>query len=248
MLQPLRGQVVADYLASKADEPEWIVTGLVPADGLISLLARPKTGKSILAAQLLDSLASGTSFLDHRVVRPRRCLYVQLDCTPTEWRKQLRQLGGESWRWTTLDLDEQPRYCLDDADQRKRLHEYIAAGGFDYVVWDALEKLTKADLNPVEGMRQALDRLAEIWRGPRLLIHHPRKPSGDSIDRPSDAGAGSHYLGGEAAGTWVLTKNPTDHLKGTLSVEGRYMDKTYHLRREPGTYLWLPAPTASSPW
>ena len=233
----LRARSVEDYLAEKPNEPEWLIDGLLPRGGLTVVLAKPKTGKSILAAQVAGALGLGGMILGRGVFERRRVLYVQLDAPDTDWKKQLRQTRLRGF--DTIDFYDLPRFFLDSESRRAELRAYIKAQGYDYVIWDALEKLTKADLNTVPGMQIVMERLQSTFPGPRMLIHHPRKPSGDSVDNLVDAGSGSHYLSGEASAIWLLRK--TAKLTGTLQLGGRYLDETWKLEREPETYLWVQA-------
>lgn len=246
MQRPLRARSFEEYLASAPPEEDWLIEELLPGGGLHVLLAKPKTGKSILAAQVSEALKRGTAVLNRRVVRPMRVLYVQLDATPKDWRKQARQLGLAVS--DTLDVEDVPRFFLDSLGERQRLAAFIKAEGYEYVIWDALEKLTQADLNPVVGMQVALTRLQSVWGGPRLVIHHPRKPSGDAADSVVDAASGSHYLTGEASAIWLL--NRTGKFTGNLQLRGRYLDDKLELGRDEKTYAWKiassrPAPAAT---
>ncbi len=249
----LRARSVEEYLAERPNEPEWLIDGMVPRGGLTAVLAKPKTGKSILAAQVANSLGRGLPLLGRLVVEPRRVLYVQLDAPPEDWRKMLRQTGLRGF--DTLDFYDVPRHFLDSATRVAEVKAYVAARGYTYVIWDALEKLTTMDLNPVLGMQTALTRLQTIWPGPRMVIHHPRKGNGETVDSIVDAGAGSHYLAGEASALWGLSSR--GRTKGTLVLGGRFLEEKRDLGRdgcpEPGppcadkskcphTYLWTPTP------
>ena len=242
-MKPLKARSFKEYVASKAATHDWLIPDLLPSEGLFLLAAKPKTGKSILAAQVVESLATGLPVLGRLPTRPCKPLYVQLDAPPNDWRKQIRQLGFESG--DTLDMDDVPRFFLDTQAERNQLTAYIKAEGFDFVVWDSLEKLTMMDLNQTVAMRMTLERLRGVFPGPRLVVHHPRKPNGDATDSIVDAAAGSHYLAGEASALWGLHRK--DKLSGRIELRGRWLDAVEQLERDPQTFTWHPATPKPEP-
>lgn len=232
----------AEYVASAPQEPPWIIDRLLPVAGLTVLVAAPKTGKSILSAQVAEALTTGRALLGHTVVQARKVLYVQLDAPPVEWAKQIEALGLLEAH--TTDIQEIPRFFLDELRTRQIAQKIIREGGYDYVIWDALEKLTARDLNETPNMQFALTRLGECWGGPRLVIHHPRKPSGDrATDSIVHAGSGSKYLSGEASMLWQLSWNAAKG-EGKLQTLGRLdKEREIGLSRHATTGLWLPGVT-----
>jgi len=61
---PLTLQEVADL-----PPPEWLIVGLVPADGLVVLYGEPAAGKSFLALDWGLSVATGLAWLGHEVMQ-----------------------------------------------------------------------------------------------------------------------------------------------------------------------------------
>lgn len=219
----------------------WLVDELLPGDGWTLLVAKPKTGKSLLAMQLAAALSRGGAFLGIPVEQ-RRVAYVQLDAPVGDWQAQVRLLPKEYREGPlTLDRRDLPLKLLDtnNVGIQSQLREVLKKAEVQLVIWDALEKLTSLDLNKKEGCQPALERLRSIFPGPAVVIHHPRKPSGESADALVDSASGNHYLTADASAIWGLVKQPGG--KGRLQVLTRATDVKVDLQREPKTGLWLPA-------
>lgn len=230
-----------DFAELALPRPRWLVEDLLPGDGWTLLVAKAKTGKSLLAMQLAAALHAGGMFLGTPVAALTKVLYIQLDAPPNDWQEQVRRLQAGKRGWATYTTEQIPLYVLDGQYQhlQVQLRERIKAGGYGLVIWDALEKLTRQDTNKKEGCQILLDRMKAVNPGPNLVIHHPRKPHGETSDGLVDAASGNHYLTADASAIWGLQK--TAPTKGVLQVVTRASDVKLQLEREPKTYLWLPS-------
>jgi ribosome biogenesis GTPase A len=77
---------------------QWLVDGLLPADGYSAVIGKPKAGKSTLIRQLIAAIVKSEPFLDRSVNIPTgtgRVLYIHLDRKdkPARVAKELRHLG-----------------------------------------------------------------------------------------------------------------------------------------------------------
>jgi RecA-family ATPase len=234
-----------DFAEEALPHPRWIVDRLLPGDGWTLLVARPKTGKSLLALMLAGALQGGT-FLGRHVVEPGKVLYVQVDAPAGDWQEQVRLLPEGRREWDTYTRQHLPMYALDPANAtlQAQLRDRIAKGSYRLVILDALEKLTKQDINTKEGCQGFIERLRIVSPGPTLVIHHPRKPHGDNADNVIDSAAGHHYLTGDASAIWGLAKNEGG---GVLKVQTRGTeDQSISLRRL-ASGLWELAPDKPKP-
>jgi len=85
--------MTADELLTKGwPEPVWLVPGLLPV-GLTILGGKPKVGKSWLALQLAQAIATGGMFLGIRVVQAL-VLYLALEDSP---RRLSSRMKLQSW-------------------------------------------------------------------------------------------------------------------------------------------------------
>jgi hypothetical protein len=198
--------------------------------------APPKTGKSMFSAQLVDALDLNQPFLAWTPKRAWKCLYIQIDAPPGDWHHQLDQLGLTSAH--TLDRADLGLFFLDDPQRRLALRDVIKDGGFEFVVWDAAEKLSCVDLNKKEGCQLLLRYLHETWAGPFGLVHHPRKLADGSSWRNVDEIAGHHYLAADASSILTLRGKGRS---GRLNVLGRRAESRWTIDRDPKTYAWVNA-------
>ena len=235
-----------DFAEAVLPLPRWIVPKLLPGEGWTLLVAKPKTGKSLLAMQLAAALASGSTFVGREVSTPGRVLYVQLDAPAGDWQEQVRRLPPGARAWDTYTRQELPLYVLDAANSavQVQLRDRIKAASYTLVIWDALEKLTRQDINTKEGCQLVLDRLRFVSPGANLVVHHPRKQNGDYQDALVDSAAGNHYLTGDASAVWGLSKTGN---RGVLKAITRASDETVDLERDPQSFLWLPAKDRPKP-
>lgn len=235
----MQPKTFAEYCAGTPELGTWILPSFIPADGWSLLQAPPKTGKSIMAAQIADALASGTKFLNWTPIKPWRVVYIQADAPPGDWHGQLTQLGFHNSTALTIDRAALGLFCLDNLKVRLDLKATLFTLKAEFVIWDALEKLSRADLNEKEGCQKTLALLEEVYKGPRLVIHHPRKMKEGGAWTNVDEVAGNHYLAGDASSIISVKKNGP--LEGWMKITGRLMDSLWKMTRDPGDYRWLTA-------
>jgi len=242
-------QSFQQYVNTPLPHLPWIIPGLIPADGWTLLQAPPKTGKSIFAIQVADSLTRGQHFLawgnglpfhgDHYTYAT--VVYIQADEPPGDWHQQLAQLGmyTSSPNALTIDRASTGLFVMDDPLKRHKLKALLAPLKPHLVIWDSLEKLTMQDLNTKEGCQRILKVIEEVWGGPRLVIHHPRKMKEGSFWGNLDEVAGNHYLSADASS--ILTLRKTGSLSGRLRILGRMADSEWDLVRSSKDYRWTKA-------
>ena len=70
-------------MRKETTKKDFIVDNLMKSKGLYCLVARPKVGKSLLALQLANSIATGTTFLGFRT-SPSPVLYISTEMNSTQ--------------------------------------------------------------------------------------------------------------------------------------------------------------------
>lgn len=84
---------LADLFAAEPEGEEWLVDGLLPADGSVLLSAQFKSGKTTLAMNLVRSLTTGEPFLGmFGVPEPLRVAYFDLELGRWRARKWFQAL------------------------------------------------------------------------------------------------------------------------------------------------------------
>lgn len=193
---PFPSWTAEEFTKLELPHPKWVLTGLIPGDGWTLLVAKPKTGKSILMLQTLQALTLGQGFLGGVPPGALKCLYIQGDAPAGSFQSQIQQIAPLGKFGITMV----PHGILDSLESRATTLETIKSWSPDFLVWDALEKLTFLDLNTKEGCQPTVERLKGLSLGkPFLIIHHPRKGNPDgSVEDFRNASAGNHYLTGDA--------------------------------------------------
>ena len=161
------------------EDRQWIVDGLLPADGVSMLVAPPKVGKSTLARCLAVAMTKdgGIRWIG-RDVRMGPVLHLALE----ERRQTVRQ------HYDMLGAHGDHIYILSDApanpdDRNPMLRETIREVGAALVIIDPLFRWTRIeDGNSYAETMKALDPILAIARERNthiMLVHHARKSGGE---------------------------------------------------------------------
>jgi hypothetical protein len=187
---PPRTWSAAELLDADFPEPPWIVPGLLPV-GLTLLAGRPKVGKSWLALQLMQAVATGGNFLGQRVQRGA-CLYLALEDSPRRLQSRMRAQG-----WTARNVQADFVTVGQAGDLLPlngkqggalSLAEMIASSGYRLVVIDTLSRALNGDQNAADVMTAALAPLQEAAHtlGCAVVV----------VDHFNKLGAANPYSGG----------------------------------------------------
>lgn len=215
-----------DFLATKLPDPEWIVRGLL-CEGTTLLAAPPKTGKSWLALDLCQQVATGGYFLGNSSTG-LRCpklpvLYLNLDTrNDRAFQHRLLKLApegkGRKNFYFSLDF---PKGNID------LLRKAIVNNGIKLVVIDTFEKFRpkrKAHANLYSEDYDHSSQIAEVAAETHtaiLLLHHTRKTvADDQIEEVS----GTFGITGGIDDIWKL-KRKRGERQATLFIGGRSFDE-----------------------
>jgi hypothetical protein len=214
------GEIIAN-LGSRI-EPDWIVPGYL-GPGLVTILgAKPKVGKSTLAASLMVAVKEGGEWIGLPV---RKCtaLWLDLEMGEAQTARAFQRAGLEdgdaTWVWSGH------RDGFDDSE----LRAFIEENKIDLLVIDSWSKYaTVDDENNNAKLTKELSALVRIARdlgAAILLIHHQKKATANNIDDLRGGGA----IGADMDIILMLypvqegvPSNPRRKLLG----QGRFMDVT----------------------
>ena len=192
--QPVRPRTwsAAELLDADFPDPPWVVPGLLPV-GLTLLAGRPKVGKSWLALQLMQAVATGGTFLGQRVQKGA-CLYLALEDSPRRLQARMR-----AQQWTARDV-KADFVTVGEAGDLLPLNgkaggaailaEMIASQHYSLVVIDTLSRAVAGDQNAADVMSAALAPLQEAahtYACALALLDHFNKMGGAN---PYGAGPG----------------------------------------------------------
>jgi predicted ATP-dependent serine protease len=199
-------------LADFADEDEhidWLVDGLLPAEGWTVLFGDEGVGKTRFSLQLLDAINDGKDFMGMATLR-RRGLFVQADSSTAEWREIVRSITPRNRGYGIVDV---PAHCFDDplaVEYIRKVVEHVKPG---FAVLDSLYQLTSDDINSPK-ISLKLNMMRACLGGiPFMLLCHP----------PQDGkarAAGSKAISAAASYVWQLTETQLRIMKGRLTAKG----------------------------
>ena len=233
---------VQELLRMKFPEPRWLVPGLLPV-GLTLLAGKSKVGKSWLALQLAQAVATGGRFLGIPVPRGR-VLYFALE--DAQWRLQDRT---QKQGWPNDDdgvcefvpIGKARELIPLNRRNAERMAEVIEAGSFSLVIVDTISRMFQGDQNDASHVTQALGPLQEVALrlGVAILLleHHNKLSQGDDLD-PVLAILGSTAKGAVADTIWGLFRQ-RGKAGAVFAVTGRDIrDARYALRWDALTSSW----------
>jgi hypothetical protein len=245
---------LAEYRALPVLSVPYLIHRLIPEKSRIALVGPAKTGKSFFAFQLALAVAQGLPFLG-RSTSKGRVLYLQFDTPDPIWKERLDDLVVNG-----VDLSgdivlirpgtmEKP-FDLMSLQSQTMLNKLVNRVEPKLVIIDVLSKIHHLDGNTERDMRRVWDVLNSIFGDMALMIvHHTTKGSETAgvadrnesqyapPPRPSSAGKGSGFIGGEVDANWLLW--PTGENQAFYWVESRF-DEDIKLQaiRDSETGMW----------
>jgi 5S rRNA maturation endonuclease (ribonuclease M5) len=212
-----RLSTTSQLMARAKDYTDWLIDEILPINELILLAASPRAGKSLMAMNIAQCVASGTNFLD-RPVTQGTVIYVQ--CEDSETKTKQRAIA-QGW-------DENlPVYWLDKfkLSELPELIELAKELEPRLIVLDTLSRIR--DDNSTESsaeMGRVLEPLQEFAKNFNcciLPIHHTGKIKADNADTLDifDTIRGSSAIRATCRGTLVIAANETGY---RLCVENGY--------------------------
>lgn len=161
---------------------DFIVDKLMKSKGLYCLVARPKVGKSLLALQLANSVATGTTFLGFRTI-PSPVLYISTEMNYTQILDRIDkmecQFNDDNFVFIEQEVNERKLNLMDlQIDFQTFSTDYHGK----FVIIDMLcgiEMNSGYDLNNYQEVGQYLipqfRELCKKYNFTILLIHHLNK-------------------------------------------------------------------------
>lgn len=231
-LDQAEGIEVIDAAAWLVKEPpplDFVLTDTLDLGDKMAVIGASKQRKSWFLQQLSISIASGRDFLNWRVPKPRKVLYVQFEIRSPHLHRRLLKLAA-GMGISPADIGD--RLQLISARGKKGFRgqaclEYITRKakelGAEVIMLDPLYKISDGVENAAEDFKLILggfDEMAEETGAAIIFIHHDKKgPSGDIqiIDR----GAGSGVLGRDYDACIVLSPHSSEPDVSVVDVVAR---------------------------
>lgn len=165
-------------------DPCLIEPGLLPSQGILFIGGEPKSGKSLLAANLSLALAAGGNHAGFTVPSPKRVLICQFELPTPQFALRLatmrRAVGNRADSTLFVDTRVSGHMLSSTAGLNHFLHSARSVAA-DVIVIDPLYSTHDQDENDTRAMAalcQALVRLRDASQAALIVIHHLRKSAG----------------------------------------------------------------------
>ena len=198
---------------------DFIVDKLMKSNGLYCLVARPKVGKSLLALQLANSIATGNSFLGFKT-NPCPVLYISTEMNSMQLVDRIDKMGLDFNDDNFLFLEQNPserKLNLMDLqlDFQTFANEY--KGRFLIIdMFSGIDLNNGYDLNNYQDMGQIVipkfRELCKKYNFTILLVHHLNK---------NNTSLGSTAIDGSVDGKITLKQDDNIKNKIFLDYESR---------------------------
>jgi RecA-family ATPase len=216
-----------DILIFDWPEPVWAVHGILPV-GLTILAGAPKVGKSWLALQIAQAVASGGVVLGQQA-QQGPVLYMALEDTPQRLKGRMEMQG-----WIKgLDVEFIPigsyREIVGDLRNEggKWLAERIKSCGYRLVVVDTFSRAFLGNQDDIVEMTAGLtpaQEMAHEYNCSIMIIDHHGKHRGDEPNAITDI-IGSTAKGAMADTIWGLYRK-SDKSSANMVITGRDVEET----------------------
>lgn len=218
-------------MRKNSTKKDFIVDNLMKSNGLYCLVARPKVGKSLLALQLANAIATGTNFLGFRT-SPSPILYISTEMNFSQIidriDKMNLQFNDENFRLKEQEINER-KLNLMDLQLEFQEFSYNLKGRFVIVdMFSGIDMNNGYDLNNYQDMGQYVipkfRELCKKYNFTILLIHHLNK---------NNKSLGSTAIDGSVDG--IITLKLDQNLKNKIlfSYESRdYESIEFVLKRK----------------
>ncbi|HTR35463.1 MAG TPA: AAA family ATPase [Bryobacteraceae bacterium] len=185
----------AEDLHRRTLEPlVWLVSGMIPGEGVTVLADRPKRGKSYWVLQAAVAMANGTKFLGRFPTEPARVLYFALEDSERRMQNRLDQVFADEPARRNIDFAFDLKLDVDGISRLEARLETAREEGRPYgaIVIDTFLRaclMRKSNIDAVRADYNEMGALRDLslkWKLGIVVVHHTRKPmTGDvtSIDQ-----------------------------------------------------------------
>ena len=176
--------------------PEPIIKdGILLEETMLVIVGPPKSKKTFLAQNLALAIASGKSFANFEITKPKKVLYFLAEGGYYPNRDRLQKMGADfSEKYMeNFELSLLSYLPINQNDSYKKMYNIIKNSGAEVVVIDPLIKFHDVDENSASQISDVFGRIRELIQELEIsvkLVHHTGKVV-------SKGGRGSSALVGE---------------------------------------------------
>ena len=206
-------------MRKEATKKDFIVDNLMKSKGLYCLVARPKVGKSLLALQLANSIATGTTFLGFRT-SPSPVLYISTEMNSTQIIDRIDKMNLNFNDDNFVMIEQNPsERKLNLMDLQLQFQTFSNEYNGKFVIIDMFSGIdlnNGYDLNNYQDMGQVVipkfRELCKKYDFTIVLVHHVNK---------NNTSLGSTAIDGSVDGKITLKQDSNLKNKIILNYESR---------------------------
>ena len=169
-------------MRKNSTKKDFIVDNLMKSNGLYCLVARPKVGKSLLALQLANSIATGTNFLGFRT-SPSPVLYISTEMNFSQILDRIDkmnlQFADDNFRLKEQEINERKLNLMDLQLEFQEFSNELKGRFVIIDMFSGIDMNNGYDLNNYQDMGQYVipkfRELCKKYNFTILLIHHLNK-------------------------------------------------------------------------
>lgn len=206
-------------MRKETTKKDFIVDNLMKSKGLYCLVARPKVGKSLLALQLANSIATGTTFLGFRT-SPSPVLYISTEMNSTQLVDRIDKMDLQFNDDNFVMIEQNPserKLNLMDLQLQFQTFSNEYKGRFVIIdMFSGIDLNNGYNLNDYQDMGQVVipkfRELCKKYDFTILLVHHLNK---------NNTSLGSTAIDGSVDGKITLKQDSNLKNKIILNYESR---------------------------
>jgi len=203
--------------------PEPIIkNGILLDKTMLVIVGPPKSKKTFLAQNLALAIASGKSFANFEITKPKKVLYFLAEGGYYPNRDRLQKMGADfSEKYMeNFELSLLSYLPINQNDSYKKMYNIIKNSGAEVVVIDPLIKFHDVDENSASQISDVFGRIRELIQELEIsvkLVHHTGKVV-------SKGGRGSSALVGEYDSCITIKINKDSPNSINLSYDTRHTE------------------------
>jgi hypothetical protein len=175
-----------EWVSTADPQIEYRIDGIIQTDANGIIAAEPKTGKSLVALDLLLSLACGVPWLNRKVPKRVRCAYISREDSPMLTKVRIKGflagkgLGGvdvTNWLWCNT-REQMSTFNIEEEDDFRIMAHDLKERGIEFAVLDVLNRIHGRDENNNTEMAAVVERINQLGREANCsigLVHHVSK-------------------------------------------------------------------------
>ncbi len=181
---------IDEFLRLDFSEREFILSPIIPTQGIVMLYASRGVGKTFLALSMACAIAGGFDILRWKAIKPRKVLYVDGEMAAQSMQERLEGVMQgiladstaviPSNNFKILNVTSQKDFSLDLAirEDQQALEKHL--DGIDLLVIDNLSTLTSVKENEADSWLDVQQWLIKLRQRniSTLLVHHAGKGGG----------------------------------------------------------------------